>query len=63
MFFQPGDLNSDDKTTFNIQHGVLEDANLTTNTFWLDATEGSASCDLPIKGIIGEKYHDFLHGK
>ena len=63
MFFQPGDLNSDDETTFNIEHGISEDATLTTNTFWLDAREGSDSCNLPMKGIIGEYYHAQVNGK
>ena len=63
MFFQPGDLNSYDDTTFNIQHGILDNATLTTNTFWLDATEGSNSCDLPMKGIIGENFHAQVIGK
>ena len=63
MFFQPGDLNSNDDTTFEIEHGILPDATLTTNTFWLDAREGSASCNLPMKGIIGENFHAQVNGK
>ena len=34
---------------------------LDTNTYWIDVREGSASCDLPEIGIIGEQFYERIH--
>ena len=57
-FFQPGDLDSLDATKFNTTSRITLD----TNTFWLDARQGSASCDLPEIAILGDEYYKLIHG-
>ena len=57
-FFQPGDLDSLDTTKFNTTSRITLD----TNTFWLDARQGSASCDVPEIAVLGDEYYKLIHG-
>ena len=57
QFFQIGELNSSTTTQFDTVTGDK----INTNTFWLDAREGSPTCDLPEIDIIGEKFYDMIH--
>ena len=57
-YFQLGDLDSLDITEFN----TISDITLNTNTFWLDARQGSASCDIPEIAVLGKKYYELIHG-
>ena len=58
QFFQIGDLNSSTTTQFDTVTGDKID----TKTYWLDAREGSPTCDLPEIDIIGEKFYNQIHG-
>ena len=57
-FFQPGDLDSFNTTEFNTENNKL----LNTNTYWLDARKGSATCDVPEIAILGDEYYEQIHG-
>ena len=57
-FFPIGDLSSTTATRFNTVTGVV----LESNTYWIDAREGSSTCDLP-KGIIDTRSYDIIQNK
>ena len=58
-FFPIGDLSSTTATRFNTVTGEV----LESNTYWIDATDRSATCDLPKDIIEHYRSYDIIPNK